>query len=71
MNWAISFWLSLLGTLAIALPLLLAFFPVLDALGGRLLGSGGATAIVAPLLGLTLIAYLVVMMIPRCDDDSA
>ena len=41
MNWAISFWLSLLGTLAIALPLLLAFFPVLDALGGRLLGSGG------------------------------
>ena len=67
MSWAVSFWLSLLGTLAIALPLLLAFVPVFDTLGRRLLGTGTATAVVAPLLGLMLIAYLVVMMISRRD----
>ena len=70
MNWTITFWLSLLGTLAMAVPLLLACFPMLQALSGHLVGSGGAAAIVAPFLGLILIAYLVVMMIPRQDETG-
>ena len=74
MNQALSFWFSLFGTLALAVPLLLAFFPVLQALAQKLLGlegSGGALfAATVPLLGLLLLAYLAVMVIPRRDETD-